>query len=171
MSVDIGMLFAFAGRVSTEDLQDPRASHNWQVSRARQLIGGHGRRRGRRFRRRHVRAEVRWRPTIARRPWRCRQVVIDVADLSQDECRQIFYNHVRLGDQPPQVRAALKPYLRDAAIATRSGRKLPGVSAGSPTPKAGPSPVTMSRTSWAIPASSCVMSTRAWNQIRSAPWR
>ena len=40
------------------------------------------------------------------------QVVIDVADLSGDERRQIVYNHVRLGDQPAQVRAALKPHLR-----------------------------------------------------------
>jgi site-specific DNA recombinase len=42
MSMDMGVLFALAGRVSTEDLQDPRASRNWQESRARQLIGGHG---------------------------------------------------------------------------------------------------------------------------------
>src|SRR5512140_424210 len=32
----IGM--AFYGRVSTEDQQDPQASHNWQISRARSLI-------------------------------------------------------------------------------------------------------------------------------------
>lgn len=58
------------------------------------------------------------------------QVVIDVADLSGDERRQIVYNHVRLGDQPAQVRAALKPHLRDAAgcdpfrpeVARRLGR-------------------------------------------------
>ncbi|MGW1913125.1 recombinase family protein [Streptomyces sp. NPDC002076] len=30
--------FAFAGRCSTEDLQDPEASRNWQLSRARALI-------------------------------------------------------------------------------------------------------------------------------------
>ena len=30
--------FAFYGRVSTEDQQDPRASRNWQLSRARSLI-------------------------------------------------------------------------------------------------------------------------------------
>jgi site-specific DNA recombinase len=30
--------FAFAGRVSTEDNQDPEASRNWQISRARALI-------------------------------------------------------------------------------------------------------------------------------------
>jgi DNA invertase Pin-like site-specific DNA recombinase len=32
------MQFAFYGRVSTEDQQDPRASRNWQITRARQLI-------------------------------------------------------------------------------------------------------------------------------------
>jgi site-specific DNA recombinase len=31
-------LFAFAGRVSTEDQQDPEASRNWQLGRARALI-------------------------------------------------------------------------------------------------------------------------------------
>jgi site-specific DNA recombinase len=30
--------FGFAGRVSTEDNQDPEASRNWQLSRARALI-------------------------------------------------------------------------------------------------------------------------------------
>jgi site-specific DNA recombinase len=30
--------FAFCGRVSTEDQQDPEASRNWQLSRARTLI-------------------------------------------------------------------------------------------------------------------------------------
>ncbi|WP_228542579.1 recombinase family protein [Nocardia sp. XZ_19_369] len=34
--------FAFAGRVSTEDQQDPNASRNWQVGRARALIDHHG---------------------------------------------------------------------------------------------------------------------------------
>lgn len=36
--------FAFAGRCSTEDLQDPEASRNWQLTRVRALIepaGGH----------------------------------------------------------------------------------------------------------------------------------
>ena len=32
------MRFAFYGRVSTEDQQDPQSSRNWQLSRARQLI-------------------------------------------------------------------------------------------------------------------------------------
>ncbi len=32
------MRFAFYGRVSTEDQQDPKASRNWQITRARQLI-------------------------------------------------------------------------------------------------------------------------------------
>lgn len=34
--------FAFYGRVSTEDQQDPEASRNWQRTRARTLIDGHG---------------------------------------------------------------------------------------------------------------------------------
>src|SRR5438105_14484427 len=32
------MNFAFYGRVSTEDQQDPEASRNWQLDRSRQLI-------------------------------------------------------------------------------------------------------------------------------------
>lgn len=34
--------FAFAGRVSTEDQQDPNASRNWQLGRAKALIDHHG---------------------------------------------------------------------------------------------------------------------------------
>jgi site-specific DNA recombinase len=34
--------FAFAGRVSTEDQQDPEASRNWQLTRAQSLIAAHG---------------------------------------------------------------------------------------------------------------------------------
>jgi len=34
--------FAFAGRVSTEDQQDPETSRNWQLARARTLIDRHG---------------------------------------------------------------------------------------------------------------------------------
>jgi DNA invertase Pin-like site-specific DNA recombinase len=34
--------FAFYGRVSTEDQQDPRTSRNWQVARSRSLIQPHG---------------------------------------------------------------------------------------------------------------------------------
>ncbi len=34
--------FAFYGRVSTEDQQDPEASRQWQLSRSRQLIEPHG---------------------------------------------------------------------------------------------------------------------------------
>jgi site-specific DNA recombinase len=34
--------FAFYGRVSTEDQQDPEASRNWQLSRARALSEPHG---------------------------------------------------------------------------------------------------------------------------------
>ncbi len=32
------MQFAFYGRVSTEDQQDPESSRNWQLTRARQLV-------------------------------------------------------------------------------------------------------------------------------------
>jgi hypothetical protein len=34
--------FAFAGRVSTEDQQDPESSYQWQIGRARSLIEPHG---------------------------------------------------------------------------------------------------------------------------------
>lgn len=34
--------FAFYGRVSTEDLQDPQSSKNWQLARSRALIEPHG---------------------------------------------------------------------------------------------------------------------------------
>ncbi|GAB2754774.1 hypothetical protein GCM10027174_32730 [Salinifilum aidingensis] len=34
--------FAFYGRVSTEDQQDPETSRNWQRSRSQALIEGHG---------------------------------------------------------------------------------------------------------------------------------
>jgi DNA invertase Pin-like site-specific DNA recombinase len=34
--------FAFYGRVSTEDQQDPTTSRNWQLARSRSLIGPHG---------------------------------------------------------------------------------------------------------------------------------
>ncbi|WP_078857168.1 recombinase family protein [Streptomyces sp. NBRC 109706] len=34
--------FAFAGRCSTEDLQDPESSRAWQITRAEALIGAHG---------------------------------------------------------------------------------------------------------------------------------
>jgi hypothetical protein len=33
--------FVFYGRVSTEDQQDPQASRNWQLARARALIERH----------------------------------------------------------------------------------------------------------------------------------
>ena len=36
------MKFAFAGRVSTEDQQDPESSRNWQLMRARALTDSHG---------------------------------------------------------------------------------------------------------------------------------
>jgi hypothetical protein len=34
--------FAFYGRVSTEDQQDPQSSKNWQLARSRALIEPHG---------------------------------------------------------------------------------------------------------------------------------
>lgn len=37
------MRFAFLGRVSTEDLQDPVASRQWQLSRAEALVADRGR--------------------------------------------------------------------------------------------------------------------------------
>ena len=39
------------------------------------------------------------------------QVVINVQDLSLDEREQILYNHIRLGRQPREFRAAIKPFL------------------------------------------------------------
>jgi hypothetical protein len=43
------------------------------------------------------------------------QVVIDVAELTQEERRQILYNHIRLGDQPQEFRTTIKPHLAGAA--------------------------------------------------------
>ncbi len=43
------------------------------------------------------------------------QVVIDVHDLTVDERRQILYNHLKLGRQPREFRAAVKPYLEFVA--------------------------------------------------------
>lgn len=59
------------------------------------------------------------------------QVIVDVASLSRDERRQIVYNHVKLGNQPQDVRRRMKPYLADAAdctpfrpeVARRLGRR------------------------------------------------
>jgi hypothetical protein len=59
------------------------------------------------------------------------QVVIDVAALTQEERRQILYNHIRLGDHPQEFRTAIKPHLADAAdqepfrpeVARRLGRQ------------------------------------------------
>lgn len=42
------------------------------------------------------------------------QVVVDAAQLSPEE-RQILYNHIKLGDQPNDVRSAVKPHLHAAA--------------------------------------------------------
>ena len=43
------------------------------------------------------------------------QVVIDVHDLKDDERRQILYNHMKLGRQPREFRAAVKPHLEFVA--------------------------------------------------------
>ncbi|WP_406436651.1 hypothetical protein OHB14_61765 [Streptomyces sp. NBC_01613] len=45
------------------------------------------------------------------------QVVVDTAQITATERRQILYNHIRLGDQPRDVRSAMKPYLPAAADA------------------------------------------------------
>lgn len=45
------------------------------------------------------------------------QVVIDTAQITATERRQILYNHIRLGDQSRDVRSAMKPYLPAAADA------------------------------------------------------
>ena len=49
-------------------------------------------------------------------------VVINVGDLTENERAQILYNHVRMGGQPAPYKAALKPFLPDAA---RRPRFLP----------------------------------------------
>jgi hypothetical protein len=43
------------------------------------------------------------------------QVVIDVHDLSGIEKRQILYNHLKLGKQPPSFRTKIKPFLEGVA--------------------------------------------------------
>jgi energy-coupling factor transporter ATP-binding protein EcfA2 len=43
------------------------------------------------------------------------QVFIDVHDLSADERRQILYNHLKLGAQPREFLAAVKPHLEAVA--------------------------------------------------------
>lgn len=43
------------------------------------------------------------------------QVVIDVHDLTEDERRQILYNHMKLGGQPREFRSAVKPHLESVA--------------------------------------------------------
>jgi hypothetical protein len=52
------------------------------------------------------------------------QVVIDVHDLSGDEKRQILYNHLRLGKQPCEFRARVKPHLESIAA---HGRFIPEI--------------------------------------------
>lgn len=58
-------------------------------------------------------------------------VVVDVEQLSEEERRQILYNHLRAGDQPESVLKNWRPYLQSVAasrafqpeIARRLGRK------------------------------------------------
>lgn len=47
------------------------------------------------------------------------QVVIDVHDLSDEEKRQILYNHLKLGRQPVSFRTEIKPHLETVAIHKR----------------------------------------------------
>jgi len=47
------------------------------------------------------------------------QVVIDVHDLSEDEKRQILYNHLKLGGQPKSFRSQIKPHLEMVALHNR----------------------------------------------------
>lgn len=47
------------------------------------------------------------------------QVVIDVRDLMPDEKRQILYNHLKLGRQPKEFRAEIKPLLEGVAAHPR----------------------------------------------------
>ena len=47
------------------------------------------------------------------------QVVIDVHDLSDDEKRQILYNHIKLGKQLHAFRSQVKPLLESVAMHTR----------------------------------------------------
>ena len=44
------------------------------------------------------------------------QVVIDVHELSEDEKRQMLYNHIKLGNQPASFRTAIKPFLEEIAV-------------------------------------------------------
>ncbi len=43
------------------------------------------------------------------------QVVVDIADITTSERRQIIYNHLAAGDQPREVRRQMKPLLECAA--------------------------------------------------------
>ncbi len=60
------------------------------------------------------------------------QVVIDVHKLTQEEKKQILYNHLKLGNQSKEFLSKVKPYLEDVAankefipeIARRLGDKL-----------------------------------------------
>ena len=47
------------------------------------------------------------------------QVVVDVRELSEDEKRQILYNHIKLGNQPTAFRTAIKPFLEEIAAHRR----------------------------------------------------
>ncbi len=43
------------------------------------------------------------------------QVIIDVQGLTDEEKAQIIYNHIKLGDQSPEFRTAVKPFLAELA--------------------------------------------------------
>jgi hypothetical protein len=60
------------------------------------------------------------------------RIVVDAADLTPDERRQILYNHLAAGDQPVKIRAAMKSFLDGSAtadpfrpeMARRLGRRI-----------------------------------------------
>jgi hypothetical protein len=43
------------------------------------------------------------------------QVIINVQALNKEEKEQILYNHIKLGDQPAEIRLQLRPHLSDVA--------------------------------------------------------
>ena len=55
------------------------------------------------------------------------QVVIDVAELSLEERRQILYNHIKLGTQPVEFRSRIKPYLKGLPRIRALSRRSQGV--------------------------------------------
>jgi len=113
------MRFAFYGRVSTEDNQDPEGSRNWQLTRARGLVepAGH-----------IVVAEYFDIGTSRSLPWRRRPQAAELLAALRDpgrgfdgvvigEPQRAFYGQSVRSDVPA-VRA-----LRSAAVDPRGGRR------------------------------------------------